>query len=256
MDFHDQDLRDKDIVLNPDNLAVLQKKVRDVMGAMATLADCAKQPDGINAELARNVLYVSEHNLVDLGKLLGVETDSAKDVERRNAMLREANMRVHALEAQLGAAQNVTDVQAGVKHLAERVGKWWRYEGFGHVSETHFERYGCHLDLSCHLFGHFRIIDSETPVSDKEAKQKWHAWLTHQGFVLVNSRGELAVEDCEATRAALRGLLAKRMPSALIQSFVNQGSEGHMLLRSVKVYVRNIAEMAELPVDPNPSADD
>lgn len=252
----EDDLSDKEIVLNPDNRAVLQKKVRDVMGAMATLADIAKGEQGINAELARNVLFVSEHNLADLGKLLGIETDSAADIARRNAMLREANMRVHALEAQLGAAQPVTDIQAGVKHLAERVGKWWRYEGFGHVSETNFARYGCSLSLSCHLFGHFRIIDSATPVSDKEAKQKWYDWLTAQGFVLVKSRGEMAVQDCDASREALRWLLTKRLPSAQIQSFENQGSDNHMLLRGVKVFVRDISQMADLPVDPNPSADD
>lgn len=256
-DFSDTDLEDlPPIKLNPDNAQVALKKVRDIQSALAAIGDGVKSDEGLDASLARNVLFVCEHNMADLGKLLGVETDSARDIAQRNAMLREANTKVHNLEKKLGAAQSPEDVQAGIKHLAECLDKWWRYEGFGHVSEFEFGKYGASAKLSCHLFGHFRLLDSPTPLSDKEAKAKWYEHLAATGIVLTKNRGEMAVVDCDQTRATLRKLLAERLPSAVIQSFENQGGENTVMLRQMKIYVRNISELAGLPVDPNPNADE
>jgi hypothetical protein len=250
----DTDLEDlPPIKLNPDNAQVALKKIRDIQCALAAIGDGITSDEGLNASLARNVLFVSEHNMADLGKLLGVETDSARDIAQRNAMLREANTKVHELEKKMGASQSPEDVQAGIKHLAECASKWWRYEGFGHVSEFEFGQYGASMKLSCHLFGSFRLLDSPTPLSDKEAKAKWYEHLAEQGIVLTKNRGEMAVVDCDQTRATLRKLLAERIPSARIQNFENQGSDDLVLLRQVKIFVRDITELAGLPLDPNPN---
>ena len=242
------------IKLNPDQTVVAVKKVRDTQSALVTISEGLASKDGLDAGLARNVMFVCEHYMKELGELLGVETDSARDIEQRNAMLREANMKLRELEQKMGAAQSPEDIQAGIKHLADCLSKWWRYEGFGHVSDFEFGSYGASAKLSCHLFGYFRIIDSPTPLSDKEAKAKWFEHLESTGIVLVKSRGEMAVLDCDQTRATLRKLLAERLPSAVIQGFENQGSETHMLMRQVKIFVRDIAELGRLPVDPNPNA--
>lgn len=253
----DTDLEDlPPIKLNPDNALVAVKKVRDTQSALSTISEGIASKDGLDAGLARNVMFVCEHYMKELGALLGVETDSARDIAQRNALLREANTKVHELEKKLGAAQSPEDVQAGIKHLADRVSKWWRYEGFGHVSEFEFGSYGASMKLSCHLFGTFRLIDSPTPLSDKEAKAKWYEHLAAQGIVLTKNRGEMAVVDCDQTRATLRKLLAERMPSARIQSFENQGGEDVVMLRQVKIFVREIGELANLPLDPNPNAEE
>lgn len=244
------------IKLNPDNTAVAIKKVRETQSALVTISEGLASAEGLDAGLARNVMYVCEHYMKELGALLGVETDSARDIAQRHALLREANMKVHELEKKLGAGQAPSDVQAGVKHLVECVEKWWRYEGFGHTSESEFGKYGATFGLSCHLFGHFRLIDSATPLSDKEAKAKWYDYLTERGFVLAKNRGEMAVVDCDQTREALRKFIVERIPSARIQSFENQGGSEFMMLRKVKIHVQDVAQLAALPVDPNPNADD
>jgi hypothetical protein len=257
LDFQESDLADlPPLKLNPDNATVALKKVRDIQGALAAIGDGVKSDQGLNVELARNVLFVCEHNMADLGKLLGVETDSARDIAQRNAMLREANTKVHELEKKMGAAQSPHDVQAGIAHLAGCIEKWWRYEGFGFVSDFEFGKYGANVKLSCHLHGHFRLLDSPTPLSDKEAKEKWLEHLAESGFVLAKNRGEVVIVDCDQTRATLQKLIQARIPSAHIQAYENQGGAAVIMLRQVKIFVKDITELANLPLDPNPSEDD
>lgn len=243
---------DPHIVLNPDQLAVAGKAIRDLGGAMVTLQQGLRDANGVPEELAVSCLKVSEYYLKDLAKALGIQTNGTKELEERHAMLREANLRIRELEAQLGRGQSAQLTQLSVKALAERVNYWWRRDGFGHVSKTDFGSYGVMLDLSCTLFGRFLLLDSNTPVSDREAKARWYASLAERGFVLVVEKGERepSVDDCDASREALRQLIVAKLPSAKIQKFDNQGARGNHVLRGVTVYVSNYEDLANLPTPP------
>lgn len=242
----------QELTLNEDQCAVIIKKARDVQFAMSTLMDFLKNGNGsIDEELTRNVLGVSEHYLADIGKEMGVPTQSEADIEERHARLRAANMRVRELEELVGAQQTPEMTQMALKNMADHLNAWWDYEGFGHISNIHFGQYGCEVDFCCMLFGNFHVTNSPTPVSDKERKRLWHESLIERGFVLTSEDRDICIEDCDQNRKTLLELFAQRLPSAKVSSFENQYKrDGGFVMRGVKVYVRNIAEFLTLPVPP------
>lgn len=240
-----------DIVLSPDQTAVALREIKNAFGALSTIAEALQKNLPLNAKLVHDILYVSEHYLADLGKVLKVETEGAAVIAKRTADIKVANMRIRELEAQLGNTQSPEATQMSIQNLAERLTKWWTQVGFGHVSSLHFGRYGCEVNFSCHLFGDYVLIDSKTPLTDKQKKVLWHKNLETEGYVLADTRGEISVADCDASRNTLRSFFAKYLPSARVTAFENYGDpEGVFVLRSVKVFIKNISEVPDLPILP------
>lgn len=242
-----------EITLNADKSAVALKAIKDVGFALATIAEFLSAGRPLNSELAFNTLAVSEFYLADLTKLLGVETNGARQVEDRNALLRVAHERVRELEKIQGGTVTPQLAQLQLKNLSQQLNEWWKVDGFGHVSETNFGQYGCEVVLSCHLFGHYALVSSDTPVSDKQSKLDWHQRLRDRGFVLMDNAGEICIQDCNASRTALISLLALRLPSGKITETRNHSSRDgvNMCLRDIKVYIRDISDIATLPVPVN-----
>jgi hypothetical protein len=238
-----------DIVLDEDATAVVKRLIREVQGDMATLASFVNgQP--LEHETARLVLKVTENRLLDLGKRLGVETESAAEHERRHVALRTANQKIHALEAQLGNAQSPELTQLALRAMESKLNDWWRQEGFGLVSEVKFGAYNCRVKFSCNLFGDFTLVESETPISDKERKRLWHESLRQRGFVLTEEHGEVGVLDCDASREALCAFISTRLPSAQVLSFENHvRRQSGYVLRGTEVIIRNLEDIVGLPID-------
>lgn len=244
---------EKDIKLDADKQAVALKTIKDVQFALHTLGESLKSENGAGEDSVRTILSLCGFHLSDLSKLTGVPTQTAAEVEQRHAEIRAANMRVHELERQLGEASPDDLIQPGITRLEQLLNRWWKYEGFGHISEVDFGRYGCKIKLSCSLFGDYFIVNSPTPVSDKERKKLWHAALREQGYILVNPRNgdDLAVEDCEQSRKTLTTLIKSRMPSASIRTFGNHSTRnGEMTMDYVELFVRDITDFATLPQNP------
>ncbi|WP_455233157.1 hypothetical protein [Geopseudomonas aromaticivorans] len=238
-----------DILLDADASAVALGKIKDVQFALATIAEPIKAGQPLSHELARNVLRVSEYNIAEIGQKIGVETQTAADIEKRHADLRAANLRIRELEAQLGNAQAPEATQMSLRTLNDRLNAWWRKEGFGLVSETAFGPYGCKVTFSCHLFGDFTLIDSPTPVSDKERMAQWHDSLRQRGFMLVSASREVEIADCDASRKALCDLIMEHMPSARVISIGNHSHRGQgFTVRNMEVFIRKLEDILELPV--------
>jgi hypothetical protein len=238
--------------LTKDKNAVALRQIRTISDAMATVFSTIVDGSAINAELATNCIKVAEFDLADLCKTMGVETDSSKERKQRYADLRTANSRIRELEALLGSTQPPEATQAALKNMADQLNLWWDLEGFGHISEIAFGQYGCKVDFSCNLFGDFRLVDSDTPVSDKSRKQRWYESLQERGFVLVEDDREWSLSDCDASRKVLHDLILSRIPSARVTKFDNhyrQRADG-FILRGVEVYIGDIAEILTLPVPP------
>lgn len=246
----------KNISLNADQLAVAHRLARDLQFAVGTVDQQLKRAGSVEDELARNVLRVSEHTLAELGTLLGIPTQTKAEIEERSALLRAANLRVRALEAQLGAQQQPSDVKLGLKTLDERLHAWWNLEGFGHISKLQFGAHGCEIALSCHLFGNFSLTRSATPVSDKSRRAQWLDSLRERGFELGGDEDrELVLVDNDNNRAAIASLVRSRMPSARVQSFENSciGNTGRLALREIHLWVRDFSDILSLP-EPAPDA--
>ena len=240
-----------EIALTRDSREAARQRLQEVQRALGTLvALLGLGRETVNAALPSNVLKVAEFGLADVGKILGIETESAQEREERYAMLRAANMRVRELEAQLGNTQGPDVIQACLKTLDARLNSWWDVEGFGFISDIAFQRYGCTVNFSCSLFGDFRGSDSPTPVSDKERRAQWHANLAERGFVVVQEdEREWALEDCDATRKTLIDLIGLRLPSARVLKLenANRSKAPGFILQGVKVYIGQLSDILALP---------
>lgn len=245
-----------DITLDADRLAVMQRRIRETQIGLGTIASAFNQDGALSYGLAHSILRVTEGYMRDLGELLGVETESAAEIQRRHGLLRQANMRVHELEAQLGTAQSPELTQLSLRVMQEHLTQWWTLEGFGHISEIEFGPYGAHVTFSCNLFGDFVLVDSPTPMSDKELKEQWHQSLRDRGFELVQGSGEFKAVDNDAARKVLCTLFKSRMPSARITKVDNQCSpRTGFTLRSVEVFITKLAEIFQLPVPAEPQVE-
>lgn len=241
---------DKEIKLTPDNQAVLLRTIREMQMAWQTFGKALDSEGEVNEGLARSILSVTEYNISDIGKKLGIKTETEEMIAQRHANLRIANMRVRELEAQLGASVTPTAVQTGLGVLEERIHDWWKLKGFGHVSEESFGRFGCKVKLSCHLFGDFSLVQSETPISDKE---RWVLWLEHlksQGFLLSEDTREPELIDCDHNRKTLIDLISLDLPSSKVISFGNHSTKGGFKLQDVNIYIYKLEDILELPQKP------
>ncbi|WAS56241.1 hypothetical protein MK974_24385 [Burkholderia ambifaria] len=239
------------LTLSADQQAVAQKKVRDLHHAVGTILSVLRDSGEIDAELATNCVKVAEFNLADLCKALGVETFSAAEREQRYAELRKANFRIRNLEAQIGATLSPEATQHAIKNIAERLNNWWRHEGFGYVHELNFGAYGvCHGEFTCSLRGSSWLLDSDTPVTDKETRAAWIESVRVRGFELIKDGREWAILDCDASRKALLNLIAMRLPSAKVFKFSNVSRDNAkgFVLRHAEICVYELAEIMALPV--------
>ncbi|MGE8063901.1 hypothetical protein [Pseudomonas sp. NPDC089569] len=238
-----------DIVLNADEQAVVVREVKSMASTLGILVHLTANGSEISHETAASALRSVEYTIQKVGKILNVETQTAADIEERHAKLRTANQRVRELEAQLGQAQTPATILMALRCLKEKLTRWWELEGFGHVSEVIFEAYGCRVKLSCHLFGDFPLVDSPTPLTDRERKVLWYESLRDRGYELETSSGDTAIVDNDASRKALAALIASRFPSGTIIGISNIGRRGSstLTMRDIELMITNLEDIAALP---------
>ena len=239
-----------EITLNADAQAVLKSKAREVHEAIAILTHFLDQEQALTVEMSSNALRVAEYKISDIAKILGVPTEGSAEIEERHQKLREANIEIRSLKDQLGKSQSPELTQLSLRTLERQLRDWWTLEGFGHLSEIHFAGYGCRTKLSCGLYGDFPLLNSPTPVSDKERKALWLDDLRARGFLLSEDDRDPDVMDCDASRKALSDLILTRLPSAKITQVTNHcagaGSHG-FIIRDVEVIIYNLDDIARLP---------
>ncbi|KWT95515.1 hypothetical protein APY03_2392 [Variovorax sp. WDL1] len=241
------------VVLNADQKAVFKRTLTEVVSGLNHLHQMAAG-DQLSRDHGRNVLYVAESSLAEVGKLTGIETDAAAVREERYAALRAANQRVLQLERRLGEQVTAENVEAAVKRLGDRIDRWWDIYGFGHISDMSFSKYGSvHLKLSGSLFGTTSLTFSATPVSDKVTRATWLASLVERGFVLETSEGSghEGLVDCEASRNALIELIESHFPSARVTGFESHRNRaGATVLRTIDVHIAKLVDIENLDLPP------
>ncbi|HDR9105465.1 hypothetical protein [Paraburkholderia sp. A3RO-2L] len=234
-------------VLTADTQAVALRKATDMYHAIGAVISTVSGE--FDRELAVNALKAAEFNLMGVCQTLGIELDGIVERESRYAQLREANMRIRELEAQLGNSVSPDLTQSSLKVMSQRLNDWWDLEGFGHIQDIAFGKYGCSVTFSCSLFGDFAMTMSKTPVSDKERKQLWLQSLRERGFDLVEEDRDMELEDTDASRKTLCKLLKERLPSADVLQFENHAhrKSNSFMIRSVRVFIRDIKDIMTLP---------
>ena len=247
------------IGLDEDGRAVALRHLGMIAMAGNTLRRSVVNPqETVDMRFASTALRSIEGNLADLSKALRVPLETQAEVEQRNAALRAAHQRVQQLEDEM-ARRSTHGIAFGLKGLEEGFRRWWRREGLGSVSEVTFFSYGMQAKLSGMLFGRLSLLDSDTPVSDDKSYSRWLDSLGARGFVICrspvpNRDQDCEIVDCDATRQALRALLAAALPSCEIRSITSHDIKGLMALRNIDILVRDLDEIALL--DPAPPRED
>jgi len=234
------------IVLDADGRVVVKRITSEICSAMRSVDRLLASEDGLDRGAACSILASAEFQFAELGKRLGVETESEKAVERRHQDLRRANTRIHELEGLIGKDQSPEQVQLALRNFEDRLSHWWGREGFGLVSDVQFGAYNCKVTLSCHMFGEFAVVKSETPVSDVERKHLWIESWRQRGLVMFENSDDIL--DCDASRKVITSLIDSFLPSADILSFENyKARKGGHKLRDVKILIGKLQDIQNLP---------
>lgn len=242
-------MNEKLIKLNEDKSALAKKYIGEISSALGMIAHELNDKSTLEIDLITNCMKVTEFNLNDLCKTLGVETNGTDEINERYRLLREANQRVRDLEMQIGQSQTPEVIQSGIKALSKKIEDWWDFEGFGHTGKFRFHSYGLEGQFNLSLYGNFSLTMSKTPVSDKERKFLWYESLKNRGFELVMEEGERdpSLKDSDQNRKCIIDLFEGRMPSAEITGFESKGRKGQFALRDVNVFIRNYEDIQLLP---------
>lgn len=238
------------INLTADAEAVGLKTISSLQLALATIAERLKAGT-LDSALATTCLQLAEFNLSEIGQILCIQTDSAADRAKRFVEVRAANEKVRELSELLGGKQSPEVTKLSIQALDARLNDWWDFEGFGHISEISFGRYGCKVVFSAALNGPRPLVGSSTPVSDVAAELAWQTELVTRGFMLTDVPGarDLALLDCDHNRDLMAQLIVGKMPSASLQKIENvyRGRIGQRVMHSLQVYVANLSEIDALP---------
>lgn len=96
-------------------------------------------------------LRVMEHKWAALVELLSVPSAIARNVAERSAALREANMKIRLLEEKLGGEITGEQVQCALYNASNALQRWWKDNGFAHISSITFGEYACTVELSLNI---------------------------------------------------------------------------------------------------------
>lgn len=238
-----------EITLTPDAKAVASRELRKLLSAASELLRQVEGEDSMPTDHVQNLLSLGEYHFADAAKAIGVSSQSENIVAMRNEMLRDAQARVAELEAFIAGASGAAQAREGVKALSEKISNWWRVEGLGFAHDISFAAHFCLVKLSCTLSGEFMLMDSDTPVSDKDRIAQWHGKLQQLGLVLSSEgRREPDLIDCDQSRAAVVALIKQWLPSARIWSFAGRARrDGQMVIQTVEIHLQNYEEIAALP---------
>lgn len=247
LSFPENPDQDDERLLNADQQAVAQRELREMVFGLSHLLKQLTENGTMHVGTTRAVFSLAESRLVDIAKLVGIEIHTQVEQEDRYARIRAANLRIHELERQLGAAVTPAVIQMGIQSVCERLNKWWDQRGFGYIGDLRLTQYG-HIEanFSCMLTGAWALTGSKTPISDKEAKALWIASLAERGFALTDDDGDPGILDCDKSRQAMQRLFAD-IPSASIVSTTNHvNRHGSWVMRDAKVYIRKLEDIEAL----------
>ncbi|AQT06302.1 hypothetical protein [Acetobacter persici] len=251
--------------ITDDQTAVAIREIREAGSSLGMVHNMLKNDtfpgdaENRSGELVVLAVRKATRHVIELAKTLGIPSEEAEEVTRRHAAIRKANLRIRDLESQLGESVTPDKVRQAIKSYSKRINYWWKVYGFGHVRSFVFEEHIIKVSLSCLPFGDFAIIDSKTPVSDKERRALWRKSLEARGILLAeDERGsrDFTPVDCDQTREALTRIIMAAFPTCRITSFSSHVAHDttlpdgriHYTLRDIEIIIYSASEVAALPL--------
>lgn len=239
------------VKLTPDQKTVALKSIKEMFSALKAMYEWV-DADTLYPDMKDTVPHNLEYYLSDLCRAISYDSDSEKKIKERHVELKKANMRIYELEKQIGENADIDIVPKVLKVLQEKISKFWKKEGFGHVSELNFTGWGnAKITFSGMLFpDHGFSTYSKTPETDKITSSQWIKNLKDRGFILAkesdNSRIEEHVIDNEINRKLIIDLIQKRFQTAKViefKSHLGYKCEDIFYIRDISVMIYNLSEI-------------
>lgn len=194
-------------------------------------------------------LRVMEHKWAALVELLSVPSAIARNVAERSAALREANMKIRLLEEKLGGEITGEQVQCALYNASNALQRWWKDNGFAHISSITFGEYACTVELSLSIpeFSPWEDAEDRGQIAPGQAMILWAQSVQQHGFVLISEDHgrDRYVVDCDASSAAVEKIIKTGLPSAQIRErkTVRRGHDPRLCLNGVTISIRSIEDI-------------
>jgi hypothetical protein len=236
------------VTLNADQIAHISKELSETRFALATMEADVKSGT-LDRDFGNTILGLLEYRIADIAKSTGIQIQTQEQIDKRHAELRQANLRIRALEKQLGESAQVDMITKAIGVMEEKFRYWWDINGFGHTSKFEVHRNGAHITVSGHLFGNYSSF-SETPVSDKQARKGWLKSLVDAGYQIEHSdeqrHNEAKLIDCDKNRSLIIDMLAQQFPSSKVFEITNFCSKGSFHIREITLHIQDLSEIERL----------
>lgn len=241
------------LTLTSDQKEMLIENLRGEMVHAQLIHELISNSDALEKEVLQSYLLLRESGLTQFSRVTGVELETASQRTERFAMLRDANLRVRALEKMLGETGNVEQTQAQLCGLADKLRSWWRQLGMGHTSEVSFTASGGVIaKFSGMLFGprKWRCLSTGKVLTGKEAKLAWLAYLRDRGFQLSEGDDSERLLDNDHNRELLQNWFDATFPSSRmldVQSTYSGNRKAH--ISEMTLFIERLADVHGLQVD-------
>ena len=234
--------------LSDDQKAVLLRSLQSLYSTSGQLHQFVEQ-NLLTTEMAAMLPSLLESYYSEVAKALGYQSQLLKEKEERHAKIKEANLKIRALEEKLGSSRSVDGLKEQLEHLTKQVKTWWGTEGFHHISEMTFTAYGG-LDVAfSFMLDHFGRY-TKTPVTDKKNKKTHIESLRAKGFVFADfeeyQSERLQLIDNEENRKLLLAMLRKRFPSIEVRRWDNESSFSDSDIFTIRRVEATIDELTDI----------
>lgn len=245
----------KNVVLNADQKAVVEKRSKDVFFAIQQLNKWV-QSNSLTEDMREALPNLATNHLLAIKEAVGFtgeEPDHLKEMTR--AMNQSLHDRIEELEMMLSNQNSLLTVKQQLNAINEKINKWWDEEGFNYIQDITFTGngtikvvFGFMLDSSSSL------MFSKTPHSDKESLKAKIQSLVDQGFIFAKKDhgNDKDLIDCDQNRELLIKVVMSAFPSAKVISFRNHlfmdkgVDENNYILRDFEVYIYNYEDIENL----------
>jgi hypothetical protein len=213
------------VELTENQVKEMEKKIGDLHSNLTFMLHQFNRGN-LTEEMKSCSCKLSEYCLIDLFKAVGYDGQLERDMENRVAEIRALNQDNRELRRQLGERITNENLRERIKNITTIIRKWWRLEGFGHVSDDWFDSSGqYHAMLSGHVF---------------DQRKKYH--LTSLGFA-IHEQGCVIVDN-DSNRQLLLAALKKRFPSLEILEWKGaRNYDGGMFLHEVEICIFNLNDI-------------
>lgn len=197
-------------------------------------------------------LNVLEYKWTALTELLSVPSAIARKITERSAAIREANMKIRALEKKLGGEITGEQVQCALYNACNALQAWWKGNGFAYIPSIKFGNYTCDVELSLSIpeLDLWEDAEDKGHIAPGQVMILWAESMQQRGFVLMSEDDgrDRYVVDCDASSAALDKIIRTGLPSALVKErkTVRRGNYPSLCLNGAVISIHSIEDIWKL----------